>query len=100
MKKIFDKIVTGFFVITLGMLWYCSTRYYIKPNNYSIIIYDVYGNQVKIKDIRTEFKTSKVAKSYIAEYKKRLPHYDFTIAIDSPNIKNNTIPRIFKISHK
>jgi hypothetical protein len=34
----------------------------------------------------------------MAEYKRRLPHYDFTIAIDAPNIKNNTIPRIFKIS--
>ena len=98
MKKFLDKILTGFFVITLGMLLYCSTKYYVKPNDYSIIIYDVYGNQVKIKDIRTEFKTSKVAKSYMTEYKKRLPHYDFTIAIDAPNIKNNTIPRIFKIS--
>jgi len=34
----------------------------------------------------------------MVEYKKRLPHYDFTITTDTPNIKNNTIPEIFKIS--
>ena len=80
------------------MLLGCSAKYYVKPNDYSIIIYDIYGNQVKIKDIWTKFKISKVAKSYMVEYKKRLPHYDFTITTDTPNIKNNTIPGIFKIS--
>ena len=70
MKKFLDKIVAGFFVIKLRMLWYCSTRYYVKSNDYSIIIYDIYGNQVQIKDIQTEFKISKVAKNYMVEYKK------------------------------
>ena len=98
MKKFLDKIVTEFFVMILWILWYCSTRYYVKSNDYSIIIYDIYGNQVKIKDIRTEFKISKVAKNYMIADKEGLPHYDFTITIDTPNVKNNTIPRIFKIS--
>ncbi len=98
MRKVFDKMITGFFVIVLGTIWYCSTKYYVKPNDYKIIIYDVYGKQVNIKEIRTQFKTSKVAKSYVTEYKKRLPHYDFTIAIDEPKIKENSTPRIFKIN--
>ncbi|MBS1268046.1 MAG: hypothetical protein MAG458_00764 [Nitrosopumilus sp.] len=98
MWEIADKIITGFFVVVLGALWYCSTKYYVKPNDYEIIIYDIFGKQIKIKEIRTKFKTSKVAKSHVREYKKRLPHYDFTIAIDEPNIKQNSIPRIFKIS--
>jgi hypothetical protein len=34
----------------------------------------------------------------MVEYKERPSHYDFTITTDAPNIKNNTIPGIFKIS--
>ena len=41
MKKILDKIVVGFFVVILGFFWYCSTRYYVKPDHHKIVIYDV-----------------------------------------------------------
>ena len=39
MRKIFDKLVTGFFIIVLGSLWYC-TKCFVKPSEYKIIIYD------------------------------------------------------------
>jgi len=99
-KKIIDKIVTYFFVITLGLLWYCSVRYYVKPKECSIIIYDVFGKQVKIKEIRTSFKTIEVTKSYISEYQKRFPHYNFSMAIEAPEIRKNTVLRIFKKNYK
>jgi len=74
MKKIPDRCVTGFFVATLGILWYFSTRYYVKPNNHTVIIYDVFGKQIKLDEIRSNFKTHKVALSYISEYKRRFTH--------------------------
>lgn len=82
MKKILDKIITGFFIVTLGLLWYCSTKYYVKPNNYSIVIYDIFGKQVEMDNLRTNFKTHKVTQSYILEYQKRFPHYNFSMAVE------------------
>ena len=95
-KKILDKIVTGFFVVTLGILWYCSVKYYTKPNQYTIIIYDVFGEQIKSDTIRTNFKTYQVAQSYISEYQKRMPYYDFSMATEIPEIKKSSVFRILK----
>ena len=100
MQKIFDKIITGFFVVTLGILWYCSVRYYVKPKECSIIIYDVFGKQIEIKEIRTNFKTRDVAKSFISEYQKRFPHYNFSMAIETPEIRKNIVLRVFKNDYK
>ena len=96
MKKILDRIVTGFFVAVLGSLWYCSTKYQIKPQHYTIIIYDVFGKQTKIGEIRTEFKTQRVAQSYISEYRKRFSHYDFSMALEMPEMKRRLSIRKFK----
>ena len=96
MKKITDKFVTGFFVVTLGILWYFSSKYQVKPNHYTILIYDVFGNQMKIDEIRTSFNTYRVTKSYILEYQNRFPHYDFSMATEMQEIRRKTLLRIFK----
>ena len=96
MRKILDKFVTGFFVVVLGIAWYCSTKFYVKPGKHSIVVYDVFGKEVNLEGVRVDFKTHSVAQSYISEYKKRFPHYNFAMAIEVPEIKKNTIPRIFK----
>jgi len=88
MRKIIDKFVTGFFVVTLGILWYC-TKCFVKSSNYKIIIYDVFGNQVDIDGIRTSFNTPKVANNFISEYQKRFSHYDFSISTEIPEIKRS-----------
>ena len=87
MIKILDKFVTGFFVVVLGIAWYCSTKFYVKPGNHSIVVYDVFGKEVKMEGVRVDFKTYNVAQSYISEYKKRFPHYNFAMAIEVPEIK-------------
>jgi len=79
MKKIFDKCITGFFVAVLGILWYCSTRYDVKSDQYTIIIYDIFGKEVEIDGVRTNFKIREVAQSHISEYKNRFQHYSFSI---------------------
>jgi len=95
MEKIIDKFVTGFFVVILGILWYCSSKYQINPNQYTIVIYDVYGNQTKIEGIRTSFSTYQVANSYISEYQNRFVNHNFSMATQMPEIKNRLLV-IFK----
>jgi len=92
-KKIFDKCITGFFVALLGILWYCSTKYYVKPNQHTIMIYDVFGKEIKIDGIRTNFKIKDVAQSYISEYKNRFRHYSFSL---EEEIQTKAKLRIFK----
>lgn len=94
MRKIIDKIITGFFVFAFGVLWYFSTKYHVKPDGYSIVIYDVFGKQVRINDLRTEFKTKKVTESHISEYRKRFPHYSFSIKSGLVEIKRKSMFRI------
>ncbi|QMU54657.1 MAG: hypothetical protein GKS07_07115 [Nitrosopumilus sp.] len=96
MKKILDKFVTAFFVVTLGILWYCSSKYQVKQEQYKIIIYDVFGKQVKVDGVRTKFSTYKVATNYISEYQDRFPHYNFSMAAEIPEIKRRPSLRIFK----
>ena len=88
MRKIFDKLVTGFFIIVLGSLWYC-TKCFVKPSGYKIIIYDVFGNQIKMDGIRTNFNTYKVANNFISEYQKRFSQYSFSMASYMPIIQTN-----------
>ena len=95
-KKIIDKFVTGIFVVIFGILWYCSTRYYVKPNQYTIVIYDIFGKQIKIDAIRTDFRTYQVANNYILEYQNRFPHYSFSLATEMPDIKQRKVLKIFK----
>ena len=95
MRKIIDKIMTGFFVTIFGILWYC-TKCIVKPNQYKIIIYDIFGNQISLDGVRTCFNTSKVANNYILEYQERFSHYNFSLSSEMPEIKRNRLVEIFK----
>lgn len=88
MRKILDKFITGFFVIMLGTLWYC-TKCFVNPIQYKIVIYDILGNQVSIDGVRTDFKTPKVANNFISEYQDRFAQYSFSMASEMPVIKRN-----------
>ena len=96
MGKILDRFVTGFFVVTLGILWYCSSKHQVRQEQYRIIIYDVFGKQVKIDGVRISFSTYRVATNYISEYQDRFPHYDFSMATEISEIKRRPLLRIFK----
>ena len=101
MKKIFDRIITGFFVLIFGIMWFFSTRYYVKPQLFNIVIYDVYGKETKPDGIRTKFRTQSVALSYIREYQKLYSHLDFSIQSNFPEIKRSLmIKGIMKKDHK
>ena len=99
MKKFYDKIVTGFFVVILGTIWYLSTKCHI-VQNYNITVYDMLGKQIIIDGLRINFKNQRVARSYILEYQKRFSQYEFFISPDSHAIKEKFIPRLLKNFHK
>ncbi len=96
MKKILDRFVTGFFVVTLGILWYCSSKHQVRQEQYTIVIYDVFGKPVDIDGVRINFRTYRVATNYISEYQDRFPHYHFSMAVEIPEIKKMPLLRIFK----
>ena len=97
MKKIVDKIITGFFIGTLGLLWYCSTRYYTRQDSHKIVIYDIFGKPVNSEEIRTEFRLYQVAQSHITEYQKRFPQYQFSMAAFMPETRRIIFRKIRKI---
>jgi hypothetical protein len=100
-KKFLDKIITGFFVFIFAILWFCSTKYYVKSKGHNIVIYDVYGKKSNPNGIRTKFNTREIAHSYVKEYQKLFPHLDFSIQSDIPEIERKTIfSRIIKKDHK
>ncbi len=101
MKKFLDKIITGFFVFIFAILWFCSTKYYVKPKAFDIMIYDVFGNKSNPDGIRTKFITQEVAYSYVKEYQKLFPHMEFSIQSHIPEIKRKIIfSMILKKDHK
>ena len=89
MIKIVDDFITGFFVVCFGIPWYLSTKYIVRPNQYQIVVYDALGKEFSLEGIRTSFKTKQVAISFVKEYSKRFPHYDFSIGESIPEVKRS-----------
>ena len=101
MRKFGDRIITGFFVFVFGALWFFSTQYYLKPKKYEIVIYDVYGKELKQNQIRTEFSRIEVAQSYIKEYQNTFSHLSFSIKSEFPEMKKRLVfSRILKKDHR
>lgn len=101
MKKFLEKIITGFFVVIFGIIWFCTTKYYVKPPIFKITIYDVYGKETKPNGIRIKFRIQDVALSYIREYQKMFPHLDFSIQSYVPEKNTKRIfSRIIKKSYR
>lgn len=98
------QAVTGFFkeiggvlmlvlVFVFAFTWFLRARPHNKPKNYSVIIFDVFGNQIPIEGLRTEFKNHDVAWSFMKQYKKDYPLYNFAMVSDSPGSEKKTIFR-------
>ena len=68
-------------------MWLFSVKYYERSKQYSLVVYDVFGNEIKMDGIRIVFNTQEVAESFIKEYQKLFPQYCFTIASYIPKIK-------------
>ncbi len=73
----FAFIILGAFVFAIS--WFLKARPHNKPKNYTVICFDVFGNENKIEGIRTEFKNHDVAWSFMKQYKQAYPLNNFAL---------------------
>lgn len=89
--KEFGAAIIMMSVFVFAIAWLLKAKPHKKPQNYSVISYDVFGNESKIDGLRTEFKTHDVAWSFMKHYKKSYPLYNFALVSDLPNSEKKTI---------
>ncbi len=80
-------------VFVFALFWLIKARPHNRPKQYSVVIFDVFGNKSQIDGIRTEFKTHDVAWSFMKQYKKEYPLNNFALVSD--HLKSDK-PTIFK----
>ncbi|MCH8975090.1 MAG: hypothetical protein IH791_00755 [Thaumarchaeota archaeon] len=74
-----------------AITWFWRTIPHNRPKNYSIISFDVFGQESRIDGLRTEFKTHDVAWNFMKQYKKSYPLYGFALVSDPPKSDKKTI---------
>jgi len=80
-------------VFAFALIWFLKARPHNRPKQYSVVIFDVFGKKSQIDGIRTEFKTHDVAWSFMKQYKKEYPLYNFALVSEQPNSDKPTIFR-------
>ena len=78
-------------VFIFALTWLLKARPHNRPKSYSLIVFDVYGNESIIDGIRTEFKTHDVAWSFMKQYKNLHPLYNFALVSKHPKYEKPTI---------
>jgi len=91
-KDVGEMIIIGA-VFAFAFAWLLKTSPQKKPKKYSVIAFDVYGTESKIQGLRTEFKIHDVAWSYMRQYKKSYPLYNFALVSDISKAEKKTIIR-------
>ena len=81
-----DKIITGFFIGILAVLW-IFTRKYELPHWHRLVVYDKLGNQIRM-ELRTTFHTRTAAISFAKHYQYLLPQYDFVLESTIPQLRH------------
>ncbi len=78
-------------VFVFALTWLLKAKPRTRPKQYSVVVFDVFGNMDTIDGIRTEFKTFDVAWSFMKQYKKSYPLYNFAMVSDLPKSDKPTI---------
>ena len=78
-------------VFLFAFAWLLKAKPHNRPKKYSVVVFDVYGRESEIDGIRTEFKTHDVAWSFMKQYKKSYPLYNFALVTDTPKSEKRTI---------
>jgi hypothetical protein len=91
--KEFGAVIIMASVFVFAIAWLLKAKPHKRPQNYFVVLYDIFGNQSKIDGLRTEFKTHDVAWSFMKSYKKSYPLYNFALVSDIPNSERKTIFR-------
>ena len=80
-------------VFAFAFAWLLKSKPNKKPKKYSIVAFDVYGEKSTIQGIRTDFTVHDVAWSYMKQYKKSYPLYNFALVTDELKSDKKTIFR-------
>ena len=80
-------------VFLFAIAWLVKARPHNRPKKYDVVLFDVFGKESKIDGIRTQFKTHDVAWSFMKQYKKEYPLYNFALVSDLPKSDKPTIFR-------
>lgn len=80
-------------VFAFAFTWLLKAKPHKKARNYSIVPFDVFGNESTIQGIRTDFKIHDVAWSYMKQYKKSYPLHNFALVEDDLKSDKKTIYR-------
>jgi predicted membrane channel-forming protein YqfA (hemolysin III family) len=80
-------------VFLFALAWLLKAKPHNRPKKYSIVVFDVFGRKSEITDIRTEFKTHDVAWSFMKQYKKSYPLYNFAMISE---FSKSSKPTIFR----
>jgi hypothetical protein len=93
---IFKDIGAGFIIVAafvFAVTWFLKARPHNKPKKYAVDCFNVFGNKDKIEGLRTNFKNHDVAWSFMKQYKKSYPLYNFALVSE---LKQNEKQVIFK----
>lgn len=85
-----ESVILGA-VFVFALAWLLKAKPHNRPKKYTVVVFDVFGKQSKIDGIRTEFKTHDVAWSFMKQYKKSYPLYNFALVSDMPESNRPTI---------
>jgi len=80
-------------VFIFAFAWLLKAKPHNRPKQYSVVVFDVFGKKSQIDGIRTEFKTYDVAWSFMKQYKKTYPLYNFALVSEIPKSDKPTIFR-------
>lgn len=89
--KIAGEFVILGAVFVFALIWLLKAKPHNRPKKYNVVTFDVFGKQNKIDGLRTEFFTHDVAWSFMKQYKKAYPLYNFALVSDMPNSDRPTI---------
>lgn len=89
--KIAGEYVILAAVFIFALAWLLKAKPHNRPKSYSVVVFDVFGKKSNIEGIRTEFKTHDVAWSFMKQYKKLYPLYNFALVSDIPKSDKPTI---------
>ncbi|MDI1495589.1 MAG: putative membrane protein [Cenarchaeum symbiont of Oopsacas minuta] len=78
-------------IFIFAFAWFLKARPHNRPKEYFIVIFDVYGQESSIEGMRINFRTHDVAWSYMKQYKKAYPLYNFAMVADGGTTEKKTI---------
>ncbi|HEX9846634.1 MAG TPA: hypothetical protein VGA92_09285 [Candidatus Nitrosotenuis sp.] len=80
-------------VCAFAFTWFLRARPHHKPKKYSVVVFDVFGQQTNIEGLRTDFRNHDVAWSFMKQYKNDYPTHNFAMVADNSDSAKKTIFR-------